>query len=909
MKHSLRCALIAGLLGLLAAPTFAGESRGDPFWTSLLVQFYQADLKRHGFSPAELHNHSIGQSHIDAAWLWRVPQTHDKVFQTFSQAMEHMDRYPGFTFAASSSQYYEWVQQDHPELFARIVEREKQGRWEIVGGMWVEADGNMPDGESYSRQLLLGQRFYLEHFGHLAPICWLPDTFGYNRNLPQLISRAGGKFLWGAKLSWNDTSIFPFHTFLWQSPDGSQILMSMNVPSGWITFYPFSELSRFQPTRYLLPAGKQLTGNYTIPYPELHAALSPDWLPEIAILYGVGDGGAGPREVEIQTQQALAAKGYTNWSSAAGFFDDLDQFRDRLPAWDEELYFEYHRGVQTTHAEVKRANRMAEQMMRTAETLRAVMSLKGLAYPYEQLKALWKLVLLNQFHDILPGSSIPEVYEDAKKDYDQIQAGARSATDEGLRELAAQVRVEAAQPELEAVLVFNSLAWPRSGLVRLELPAEAHDQVLDDSGRTLAAQEETKDGKRYLWFRAEQVPSVGYRLFYLKPVPAQTPPSSPGAGGLSVKEADGSIVLENPSVRVAVDQATGWLTSLRDRASGRELLASASNRLLAFHDRDQKYRAWNINPNYLEHPLEVPPAAEVRITASGPLWAEVTAERTMTRNGRATTLVQRVRLVQGDPVIYLDLDSDFHLENALLKLEFNTTLQSETVAADGPYLVVERPTHPRTPAEQARWEMVCHKWIDLAEAEIGLALLNNGKYGFSLNPDGTGYRLSVIKGAEYPRAEAGSIAVAHYRSGNLPYTDQGAHHVEMGLFPHPAGWREAKLWRAGYEFNTPLEAVRTRPHPGSLPAQGSFLTVAAETTYLGAMKRAEDDSDLVLRLVEAAGRTDRATLQFGPGLRVLSAQETDLLELHPAPVSAAGGKVLLEMGPYQVRTLKIKVAK
>ena len=894
------------LAALLAAAVVVGatESKPDSRGPGWPVEFYRAYLTRHHLKPAELRNHSVGQSHIDAAWLWRKAQTRTKVYNTFSAAVEHMDQFPGFTFAASSSQYFEWMLEDHPELFARIVELEKQGRFEIVGGTWIEADGNMPDGESYSRQFLLGQRFYLEHFGHIAAICWMPDTFGYNRNLPQLIARAGGKYMWGAKLSWNDTTVFPFHNFHWQSPDGSQVLMTMNVASGWPNFYPFAEINRFHDSRYLLPAGKSLVANYTMPYPEIHAALSKDWLNEMATFYGAGDGGSGPRLPEIQTQQALVKKGWTQWSSAGKFFADLEKVSDRLPVWDDELYFEYHRGVLTTHAEVKAATRRSEQLMRTAETLRAAGSLYGIEYPYSALKALWKLTLFNQFHDILPGSSIPEVYEDTMKDFAKIEEGALAATRDGLSALAKLVKTETPEAGLQPVLVFNALGWPRSGLARVEIPAGKIYQVLNKAGKPLVAQTETREGKNFLCFRAEAVPAVGYQLYYLKPGAAPAP-----TGSLSVTEPGGDVVLENELVKVRVDKAEGLIRSVVDKASGKELIAAGSNKLLAFYDRDVKYRAWNIDPKYLQHPIEIPAGAEVKITSQGPLWVELSVHRRMSKDGKATTFDQRVRLVRDDPVVYLDLDSDFHLENSLVKLEFNTTLKTDTVAADGPYLVLERPTHPRTPAEQARWEMPCQKWIDLAEPGMGLALLNRGKYGFSLNPDGTGYRLSVIKGAEYPRAESSSENVAHYKRGQLPYTDQGAHHAELGLLAHSGDWREAKLWRAGYEFNTPLEAMATEAHSGSLPAESSLVSLEAETTYLGSVKRAEDDNDLVLRLVEAAGKQGLATVKFGPGLKLVAAAETDLLELHPRPLAASGSSVTLEMGPYQVRTLKVKLAR
>lgn len=897
---------------LLSLSAVSGPAQPAKSWVpALAVRAYVVYVKSRGFQPSDLVNYSIGQSHIDAAWRWRVAQTHAKVYKTFSGAVEKMDRWPEFIFAGSQSQFYEWMEHDHPELLARIVEKEKAGRWELVGGMWVEPDCNLPEGESFVRQLLLGQRYYLSRFGHITPVCWVPDSFGYNRNFPQFISRSGGRYLWSQKINWNQETIFPFRNFWWRAPDGSTVLTTLNTAGG---FYAFSELGRYKETRYLLQPGVSLAADYTTPPETIRAAFSKDWMNRIGIFYGAGDGGAGPTELEVQIQAALADKGYTKMSSSLTFFQEVEKFGTRLPTWDDELYFEYHQGVQTTHSWIKRANRRAEQLMHALETLRASLWLFGVEYPAAMIQELWKLVLLNQFHDILPGSSIPEVYEDAKKDYQKIESAAASLSAAGMEELARRVKVNPPERNFQGLVVFNPLPWPRDGLIKLPAESGYTYQVKDVGGNFMFTQNLGEGEEQSVVFRALNLPPVGYRTYFVRKVFLGAGMDISGGlvphnTKLDLRETEQTISMENEFFLVTVDKKSGWITSLRDKASGKEMIQGSANRLLAFHDRPREYRAWNIDPDYLKHPLPLPEAAEVKVTAAGPLFAEVLARRKMKRDGKITTFDQRVRLFLGDPVLYLDLDGDFHLENSLIKLEFNTTVNSEKIAADGPYVVEERSTHPRTPADKARWEMICHKWLDLSDGRAGVALLNNGKYGFSLTPSGAGFRLTVIKGAEYPQPYADAENVVRYPPGKLPYTDQGRQHAEMGLLAHAGGWREARLWQAGFNFNTPLLSVFTTEHDGDLPGEAGFFSLEADHVYLGSIKRAEDDGDLVLRLVEAAGKNEAATLKLGLGFKIISAVETDLLELNPRPLPAGASSLRLELGPWEVRTVKLKIGR
>ncbi len=904
MKRCMRVSVILALALSISIQASAGQEQNVPFKARLAVSTYNLWLKSHGFDPDDLCVHSIGQSHIDAAWKWRKAQTHTKVYRTYGQAVEHMKKFPEFIFSGSSPQYYEWLLEEHPEVFRQILEMEKKGRWEIVGGQWIEPDGNMPDGESFVRQRLLGQRFYLEHFGHLSEVCWMLDSFGYNYNLPQIMARSGAKYMWTNKLTWNDTTVFPFHNFWWRSPDGSKVLSHICQHSPLPMYFPLQEFNKYKKTRYMLKPGRDLAADYSTRQEEIEEALSDDWSREIGIFYGLGDGGLGPREIEIQIQRGLAAKGWAHFSTVLELFEHIEEDADRYPVWDDEMYLEFHRGVFTTQAWIKRANRRAEEMMRTAEVLRSVMQLFGLEYPYEKMKELWKLVLFQHFHDILPGCSIPEVYEDAMEDYEKIFRGVEEVTREGMEKLAAMIDTRPPGKDMEPFVVFNPLAWDRSGLVKMHLPDAQGYKVVANDGSEPVQQLVTDQGGEKIMFMAKAVPATGYKLYFLKPGEKER------VTGPKALDKGGSLFLENEHVRVEVDVETGNLGSVFYKENGKQMIDGLSNKIVAFHDRPKVYSAWNIGHDYLDNPIEIGPPSQVRITRQGPLFAEVSVKRKAKDRGLVTMFEQRIRVVKGDPVVYLDIESDFHMQDALVKVEYDTMIDSNTISADGPYLVVERPTHPSTPAEKAMWELPCHKWVDLSEPGFGLALLNKGKYGFSLTEDGSGYRLSIIKGARYPRANPGAKDVEHrYQSWPIPtgFTDQGHHHIELGLLPHEGGWRSAKLWRKGYEFNTPFEVLLTDAHSGELAPQGSFIRVESDSVYLGAIKRAEDDFDLVMRLVEAAGKRGSARIELGRAIKAGPAVETDLLELDPRPFSARGSEFEVQAGPYEIKTLKMGV--
>jgi len=880
----------------------ANEKEKRPALARLAVPVYQSYLRLQGFKPSDLEVRSIGHSHIDAAWKWRVPETHGKVKRTFSQAVGNMEQRDYFTFSQSQPAFYEWMMEEEPELFARMIEMEKKGKWEITGGMWVEPDGNIPSGESFVRQRLLGQRFYLDHFGHIARIGWLPDTFGYNNNLPQILARSGAEYLWAKKINTNFETEFPFHNFVWRSPDGSEVLTTLNSMSVGLGFFCYQEVGKFEDRRYLVREGGSIVADYSWDQDRIDRYISDDWMPEIANFYGEGDGDQGPTYIEIEIQEALRDRGYTQFSDAMGYFKDLEDYRERLPVWTDELYLERHRGTLTTQAWIKRANRKAEQMMRTVETLHFFVGLFGGDHPSHAITKLWKAICFNQFHDILPGSSIPEVYVDAKEEYDRIEREYTGLINAAMARLAALVDTRPPEKGLSPVLVWNTLPWQRDGLSKVAVPAAGTGVVRDGKGRAVPSQYyENVDG-RWLVFRATEVPGTGWKTYFRDPDAGESP-----QGDVRVTESANAYVLQNSMVKVEVDKGTGWITSLVNKETGDELIGGPSFRIRAFHERAKSHRAWDINPNYTDKPIPLPEAARVKVIEDGPLFVGVEAQRQVQRDGRLTTFVQKIRLVEGDPVVWLSLYSDFHMDNALVKLEFNSTVETDKVAADGPYTVIERPTRPDNPREKARWEMSNQMWVDLSDGEKGLALLNRGKYGFSLTRDGKGIRQSVIKAAEYPEAYADAVDVEHYKKGELPYTDQGEHFMELGLLAHEGGWREARLWEAGNSFNNQLESGGVDASNGRLPASGSFLGFESGSSYIGAIKRAEDDGSMVVRVVEAIGEDTSARVTPGPGIAMTGARETDLIELNPLEIKNKKDEVQVEVKPFAIKTIKIEV--
>ncbi len=871
-------------------------------------KLFETAMKLQNVAPQRWNITAIAQSHLDAAWRWRVFQSKNKAKTTFKNALYKIANQDDFKFSASSPQYYEWLKDRHPAIFRAIQDAVRGKHWELVGGMWVEPDCNLPDGESLVRQRLYGQRFFLNHFGRIPEVEWLPDTFGFAWTLPQILAKSGARYFWTGKPLWNDTTKFPFSTFLWQGPDGSQVLTHVSP----IGPERLMKMNDFKKTNRLVNFRESLVANYAMPPANIVQRLSNDLLPEIALFYGWGDGGHGPKAFEVAAINKLKDRNYLKIGSAREFFEKLEPYRERLPIWNDELYLEFHRGTYMTQAWTKNANRRAEIAAKNAEIAHSINSLFGAPYPGEIIRDHWKKLLFNQFHDILPGSSIPEVYEDAKIDYDEFFSIMYQLIRSGIESLA--LRINTASPELAdctPVIVYNPLSWQRTATAFIRIYDDNEPEVVDINGRRTLSQVIELNNRKTLAFTAEDVPDLGYRTYYIRrrskdeadaaPRPDAPPP-------MATTLDDGSVVLENEILRAVINAETGWVSSVNFKAADREMLSGSANRLRLYKDDNFSYPAWNIDPNYKKHEIELgPPEGPPRIIENGEVAASVEVRR-MVGNSPVT---QKIRMFRRRPLLMFTTRIDWKENRALLKVDFATSVKTEIVASDIPYGAIERPVNPTLPAQKARWEMPCQKWIDLSDGRTGVAIINQDKYGFSVS--GGTLSLSLLRAPRYPMPIPNAWGLPPLAERPF-YTDQGPHTIRYALCPHSGDWREAKIWQTANEFADTLMVVRTDNHEGPLPREATVLSCRSRSTYIGAVKRPEDNPDkadsqyhqIVVRLIEAAGRPDTVTIKFGPGFTITDAKETDLLEFSQKPLAdVRHGEITIDMKPSEIKTVKI----
>jgi alpha-mannosidase len=632
---------------------------------------------------------AIGHAHLDTAWLWPIAESYRKAVRTFSSQTAYMKRYPEFRFACSQAQHYDWIKQRNPDLYDRIRGEVAAGRWVPVGGTWIEPDCNLPDGESLVRQFLYGQRFFEREFGRRCGEFWNPDVFGYNGQLPQIMRGAGITRFLTQKLSWNRFNPPPHHTFTWQGIDGSEVL------------------AHFPPAD---------TYNATVEVAELRRAAREykdhDRSNRSLLVFGWGDGGGGPTPDMLERlRRTVDLQGVPRTAMATSdeFFDALAADADELPTIVGELYFEYHRGTYTTHGAVKRGNRQGERVLHDCELLCALAAReRGAPYPGGRLAELWQPLLTNQFHDILPGSSIALVYEDTARDHAAVAEGA----------------------ELLAGEAIAALATGDDGHTPLNTIGFARSQVAERPDGGLA------------WV---VTPAYGFGATGAAPEE------------VAVTESDGGLVLENSSLRAELAR-DGRLLSLVERRSGREALAAPGNVLQVYDDRPTAYDAWDVDPFHLETVSDCPPAASWDVVRSGGLRAEVVLHRAI---GRASSMRQVVRLDAGSPRLEFHCQVDWRESNTMLKVLFPVDVLARAATYQMQFGYTERPTHYSTSHDLARYEVPGHRFADLSEHGFGVALLTDCKYGYSTY--GNEMRISLLRSPTMPdpQADVGSHEFAY----------------------------------------------------------------------------------------------------------------------------------------------------
>ena len=823
---------------------------------------------------------AIGNSHIDMAWLWPWTETVEVVRNTFRSVLDLMREYPDFKFTMSSARTYQWMEEKYPDLFREIQQRVKEGRWEVIGGMWIEPDLNLPDGESLVRQILVGKRYFQEKFGIDVKIGWNPDSFGYNWQLPQIYKKSGIDYFVTCKLLWaTDYTKFPYRLFWWQAPDGSRLL----------SYFPHEYDNNFDPERMIT--------DLAFYAPLIYGPKLVDH-PEMMYLYGVGDHGGGPTRTMLDTADRLRSTDTVfpsiEFSTAKDFFHDIQSELPNLqvPTWNGELYFQYHRGVFTTQSETKRRIRESEETLLTAEKLSSLTSLYGRPYPQEEFEHEWKNLLFDHFHDIMPGSGIAVNYLDAKRNLEEVRRAGREIINDSLTEILAHVNTNG-DGDGVPVVVFNSLSWPRAEAVEVEAqlrgPARAVELV-DSAGKTVSSQLLGMDAathRAHLLVIASP-PGLGYKTYFVRAAAKETSSSSP------LKATADS--LENEFLRLKIDTQSGCMTSLFDKRSQTEALAPAEtdsggpkssacgNLLQAFVDKPKQWDAWNIDADFEQHHWDLDRADEIKLIESGPIRAVIRIKN----HFQNSTFVRDITMYAGIPRVDVKMQADWHEKHILLKVAFPLSAHNDKATFEIPYGSIERPTTRNTPAEQAQFEVPAQRWADISDLKHGFSLLNDSKYGYDAK--GNVLRLSLLRSPEWPD----------------PHADEGHHEFTYSLYPHGGTWREAQTVRRGYELNYKLMARQTGKHRGQLAAEHSFLQIKPDNVVVTAVKKAEDDDALIVRFYEWEGKEAGVTLQFPSGAE--TATETDLMERPSEKLVVRNDMVQVHIMPYEIKTVKVGFA-
>ena len=777
-----------------------------------------------------------------------------------------MKEYPEYVFMSSQPQLYKYVKKNAPDVYEQIKERVKEGRWEPDGGMFVEADCNIASGEALVRQFVHGQRFFKEEFGVDNEILWLPDVFGYSAALPQILQKCGIPYFMTTKISWNEFNKMPYDTFEWEGIDGSRVL------------------THFVPTRDYNKAAVE-GGTETEHFTTYNGYINPSQMKgawarysqkylneEVLCSFGFGDGGGGPTKDMLENQRRLA-KGLpgmprTKMSTAKEFFHVLDKHvtdKKYLPTWVGELYLEYHRGTYTSMARNKKFNRKAEFAYQNEE-MYAMLDAQtaGGAYPEKELHEGWEVILRNQFHDILPGSSIKEVYDDSKAEYEGIFAENKALTDATLAHIAAGVKA----PK-HSLVVYNPNSAAAYDLVTFTVPEGMGEPAVYD-GETKLAVQKTADGA-YVFFAAG-VPGKGYKTYTVKEEAADTTPTME----VSTK------VMENEFFKVEYNEK-GQFAKIYDKKAERDVLkpGEAGNVIVSYEDRPHNYDAWDVNNYYTEKSWDIDQVSAMEVVENGPVRACVKVERKYLDS----TITQFIYLYHDIPRIDIKNVIDWKEHQIFVKDYFPIDVHTNEATFDIQYGNVKRDTHDNTSWDFAKFEVCHHKWMDVSEDGYGVSMLNDCKYGVGVRNGVIG--MSMLKSAIHPNPEA----------------DKELHEFTYSIYPHQGGWREAGTVKQAYQINNPLTYSWKENEGGTLAPEYSLVSSDQDNAVIEVVKKAEDSDAVIVRLYECYNRRTPVTLIFGKELT--SVVECNMMEEGADPVEFTGNQATFEMKPYEIKTLKV----
>jgi alpha-mannosidase len=804
-------------------------------------------------------------AHIDAAWLWRKKESVEVCRNTFSSVFNIMNVRPGFTYTQSATQYYKWIENFYPDIFNDIKVKVKEGRWEIIGGMWIEPDCNIPSGVSWMRQLLYAKNYFYKKFGLDIKIGWNPDSFGYNWNMPMFYKNSGIDAFITQKIGWNDTNVFPYRVFWWESPDGSKIL----------SYFPFDYVNTITQSYQLVDWLRQFEAN--------------TGFRNMLVLFGIGDHGGGPSIDMIDRIEHLKTLDiYPNikYGTATEYLDWMkSQDLKNIPTWKDELYLEYHQGTLTTQSQIKKYNRECETLLTNAEKFSSLSKLFGVNYDDVNINAAWEIVMFNQFHDILPGSSIREVYVDAKEDYSEAKKIGDFVLKNSLDEINKKINtseIENGRP----LVVYNPLAWDRTDVVKFNLPeGDLNEYSISDlDGNEIPSQIiHTSRFTNQIIFIAGSVPSLGYKTYLIKKEKSRD--NNPKFNASLNK-------IENEYFIVNIDTSTGWVKSIYDKKNNKEILSSEGNKLQLLEDKPTAWDAWNLGLTGVEYPSHF---VNAEVTENGPIRTVVRLTRDYlkpgvvkdfpTANFPSSFFTQDIILYNELDRIDFKTDIDWWESRTMLKVAFPVSVSDTLATYEIPYGTISRSTQRKTSWEKAKYEVAALQWGDLSNDNYGISLLNNSKYGYDIKDNVM--RLSLLRSPKWPD----------------PTADMGTHSIEYSLFPHKGNWKEANTVRRGYEFNQPLIAVLTDIHDGELPTQNSFIQVSGDGIILTTLKKALNSDDWIIQWYESEGKDGDAIITLPKVPKKVF--ETDFIEKEEKEIPFENNVIKIRTPKSSVKTIKV----
>jgi len=807
--------------------------------------------------------HLIGYSHIDTSWMRSLQETIRKCGRIFSTVLRLMEEFPELKYSQSQPALFEFTKKYYPDLYKQIKQRIVEGKWEPAGAMWTETDCNIPNGESLVRQILFGKRFLKEEFGIDSNTLWLPDSYGFNGALPQILLKSGIKNFYTSKLTWNDATEFPYTSFWWQGIDKSKVL---------------THFSPLGPESQITPKFLQKSGAPAMEEPPVSPVIQ---------TFGYGDSGGGPTKENLEFAvilKTIVGLPASQLSTVQEFFKQLEEPSVEYPVWDNELYLETHRGTYTTQAWIKKENRECETLLYTTELLSTLALLYGKnaaarRYPRAELEQAWKKLLLNQHHDLITGVGIADVYKDVQQGYQAVRTACSALIArciEGISHPAKKSKKEF------SFTVFNPMNWQRNAYIELFVKSrERYLSVEDAQAHPIEHQvvERTKEGQKILCY-VKDIPSFGFKRIVVRVKPAAI-----NAAELWKTSAHG---IETPFFRVRLD-SKGAFSSLYAKYLRRELIEKGkrANSLITFRDMPKQWEAWNIDDEFEKHKTELWTVKQVKIIENGPLRATIRVEM-KTENG--SYLLQNLRFYHQTQRIDFQTQIRWHEKQTLMKAVFPLNMKTTNTTYEIQFGAIQRSSKPRTEEEKAKFEVPAQQWADMSDVKYGVSLLNDCKYGYDAR--GNTLRLTLLRSPHYPQP----IDMSHSDENLI---DQGEHTFCYAIYPHSGDWMKGRTVQHARELNNPVMVF-----PNILVDEIPSLVESSKPNIIvDSVKKAEESDAIIVRMHEAHGVTTDTSLHFGTGAAKIV--ECDLLENDDKPHKVAKSRLMIKFKAFEIRTLKL----